>query len=48
MAGGEVPTVAEAAVEGSSSARGFLARRRAKLGLDSCSRMRSYWDGRIG
>jgi hypothetical protein len=49
MAGGEVPTVAEAAAEGSSSARRFPARRMAKLGLDSCSRMRrSYWDGRIG
>jgi hypothetical protein len=49
MAGGGVPTAAEAAAEGSSSARRFPARRRAKLRLDSCSRMRrSYWDGRIG
>jgi hypothetical protein len=40
MAGGEVPTVAEAAAVGSSSARGFPARRRAKLGPISCSRMR--------
>jgi hypothetical protein len=45
MARGEVPTVAEAAAEGSSLARGFPARRRAKLGLDSCSRRRrgSCW-----
>jgi hypothetical protein len=49
MAGGVVPTVAEAAAEGSSSARGFLARRMVKLGLDSCSRMRgSFWGGRFG
>jgi hypothetical protein len=49
MAGGVIPTVAEAAAEGSSSARGFPARRMAKLGLDSCSRMRgSCWGGRIG
>jgi hypothetical protein len=44
MAGGEVPTAAEAAAEGSSSARGFPARRRAKLGPNSCSRTRgSSW-----
>jgi hypothetical protein len=49
MTGGGVPTAAEAAAEGSSSARRFPMRRRAKLVLDSCSRMRrSYWDGRIG
>jgi hypothetical protein len=49
MAGGEVPTVAEAAAEGSSSARGFLVRRRAELALDSCSRTRgSCWGGLIG
>jgi hypothetical protein len=46
MAGGEVPTAAEVAVEGSSSARRFPARRRAKFRLDSCSRMRrSFWGG---
>jgi hypothetical protein len=44
MVGGGVPTAAKAAAEGRSSARGFPARRRAKLGLDSCRRMRgSYW-----
>jgi hypothetical protein len=49
MAGGEVPTAAETAAEGSSLVRGFPARRRAKLGLDSCSRTRgSCWGGRIG
>jgi hypothetical protein len=49
MAGGEVPTAAEVAAEGSSSVRRFPARRRAKLGLDSCSRMRrSFWGGRFG
>jgi hypothetical protein len=49
MAGGEVPMAAEAAAEGSSSARRVPARRRAKLGLDSCSRMRgSFWGGRFG
>jgi hypothetical protein len=49
MAGGEVPMVAEVAAEGSSLARGFLARRRAKLRFDSCSRMRgSCWGGLIG
>jgi hypothetical protein len=49
MAGGEVPTAAEAAAERSSSARGFPARERAKLGLDSCSKTRgSCWGGRIG
>jgi hypothetical protein len=49
MTGDEVPTAAEAGAEGSLSARGFPARRRTKLGLDSWSRMRrSYKDGRIG
>jgi hypothetical protein len=49
MTGGEVPTAAEAAVRRSSSARGFAARKVAKLGSDSCSRRRgSYWGGRIG
>jgi hypothetical protein len=49
MVGGGVPTAAEAAAEGRSSARGFPARRRAKLELDSCRRMRgSYWSSRIG
>jgi hypothetical protein len=49
MTEGGVPTAAEAAAEGSSSARRFPVRRRAKLMFDSCSRMRrSYWDGRIG
>jgi hypothetical protein len=48
MAGGEVPTAAEAAARRSSSARGFPARRVAKLRPNSCSRMRgSYWGGRI-
>jgi hypothetical protein len=49
MVGEGVPTAAEAAAEGRSSARGFPARRRAKLGLDSCRRMRgNYWSSRIG
>jgi hypothetical protein len=49
MAGGVVPTVAEAAAEGSSSARGFPTRRMVKIGLDSCSRTRgSFWGGRFG
>jgi hypothetical protein len=49
MIGGGVPTAAEAAAEGRLSARGFPARRRVKLGLDSCRRMRgSYWSSRIG
>jgi hypothetical protein len=49
MVGGVVPTVAEAAAEGCSSARRFPTRRRAKLGLDSCSKTRgSCWSGRIG
>jgi hypothetical protein len=49
MAGGGVPTVAEAAARRSSSARGFPARKAAKLGSDSYSRRRgSYWGGRIG
>jgi hypothetical protein len=48
MAGGVIPMVAVAAAEGSSSARGFPARRMAKLGLDSCSRTRECcWGGRI-
>jgi hypothetical protein len=48
MAGGEVPTAAEAATEGSSSARRFPVRKLAKLGPNSCSRIRgSYWGGRI-
>jgi hypothetical protein len=48
MAESGVPTVAEAVAEGSSSARGFPATKRAKLGLDSCSRGRgSGWGGRI-
>jgi hypothetical protein len=48
MARGGVPTAAEAAARRSSSARGFLARRAAKLGSISCSRRRgSYWGGRI-
>jgi hypothetical protein len=38
------PTVAEAVAEGCSSARRFLARRRAKLGLNNCRKMwGSYW-----
>jgi hypothetical protein len=40
MTGGGFPTVAEAAAEGCSSARRFPARRRPKLGLESCSRAR--------
>jgi hypothetical protein len=40
MTGGGVPTAAEAAAEGSSSVRGFPARRAAKLGSNSCSRRR--------
>jgi hypothetical protein len=49
MAGGEVPTAAEAAAEGSSSARRFPVRKAVKLRLDSCSRTRGRcWDGRIG
>jgi hypothetical protein len=49
MVGGVVSMVAEAAAEGCSLVRRFLARRRAKLGLDSCSRTRgSCWSGRIG
>jgi hypothetical protein len=49
MAEGVVPTVAEVVAEGSSSARGFPARRMVKLGLDSCSRTRgSFWGGRFG
>jgi hypothetical protein len=46
MAGSGVPTAAEAAAaEGSSSARGFPARRMAKLGLDSCSKTRESCRG---
>jgi hypothetical protein len=49
MAGGGVPTAAETAARRSSSARGFPARRAAKLGSNSCSKRRgSYWGGRIG
>jgi hypothetical protein len=49
MAGGEVPTAAEAAAEGSSSARGFPARRMVKPGPNSWSRTRgSCWGSRIG
>jgi hypothetical protein len=40
MAGRGVPTAAETAAEGWSSARGFPVRRRTKLGLESCSRTR--------
>jgi hypothetical protein len=40
MTGGGFPTVAEAAAEGCSSVRRFPARRRAKLGLESCSKAR--------
>jgi hypothetical protein len=48
MAGSGVPTAAEAAAEGSSSARGFPVRKRAKLELDSCSRgTGSGWGGWI-
>jgi hypothetical protein len=44
MTGRSFPTVAEAAVEGRSSARRFPARRRAKLGLNSCRKMwGNYW-----
>jgi hypothetical protein len=49
VAGGGVPTAAEAAARRSSSARGFPSRRAAKLGSISYSRRRgSYWGGRIG
>jgi hypothetical protein len=49
VTGGKVPTATEAAAERSSSARGFPARRVARLGPNSCSRMRgSCWGGRIG
>jgi hypothetical protein len=48
MTGGVIPMVAKAAAEGSSSARGFPARKMAKLGLDSYSRTRgSCWGDRI-
>jgi hypothetical protein len=48
MNGDGVPMVAEAAAEVGSSARGFTARKRARLGLNSSSRMRgSYWSSRI-
>jgi hypothetical protein len=48
VTGGEVPTATEAAAERSSPARGFPARRVAKLGPNSCRRRRrSYWDGQI-
>jgi hypothetical protein len=49
VAGGGVPTAAEAAARRSSSARDFLARKVAKPGSISCSRRRgSYWGGWIG
>jgi hypothetical protein len=49
MTGTGFPTVAEAAAGGCSSARGFPARRRTKLGLESCNKTRgSYWSSRIG
>jgi hypothetical protein len=49
MAGGVIPMVAEAAAEGSSSARRLPVRKMVKLGLDSCSRTRgSFWGGRFG
>jgi hypothetical protein len=49
MTGGEVPMAAEAAAWRSTSARGFPMRKVAKLGSNSCSRMRgSCWGGRIG
>jgi hypothetical protein len=49
VTGGEVHTVTEAAAERSSLARGFPARRAAKLGPGSCNRMRGRcWGGRIG
>jgi hypothetical protein len=49
MAGGGVPTAAKVTAWRSSSARGFLMRKAAKLGSNSCSRRRgSYWGGRIG
>jgi hypothetical protein len=44
MTGEGFPTVAEAAAEGRSSAKRFPARKEAKLGLNSCRRIRgSYW-----
>jgi hypothetical protein len=48
MTGGVIPTVTEAAAEGSSSARGFPVRKMAKLRLDSCRTRGSCWGGRIG
>jgi hypothetical protein len=49
VAGGGVITAAEAAARRSSSARGFPARRAAKLESITYSRRRgSYWGGRIG
>jgi hypothetical protein len=49
VTGGEFPTVAEAAAEGSSLAGGFPARRVVKSWSSSCSRRRgSYWSGWIG
>jgi hypothetical protein len=48
MARGVIPMAAEAAAEGSSSARGFPARKVAKVGPNSYSRMRgSCWGGWI-
>jgi hypothetical protein len=49
VTGGEVPMATEATAERGSSARGFPVRRVAKLGPNSCSRVRgSCWGGRIG
>jgi hypothetical protein len=49
VTGGEFPTVAEAAAEGSSSAGGFPARRVVKSWFSSCSKRRgSYWGSWIG
>jgi hypothetical protein len=48
VTGGEFPAAAEAAAEGSSSAEGFPARKKASWS-SSCSRRRgSYWSGWIG
>jgi hypothetical protein len=48
VTGGETSTMAEAAAKRSSSTRGFMARRAARLGSNSYSRRRvSYWGGRI-
>jgi hypothetical protein len=46
VAGGGVPTAAEAVARRSSLVRGFPVRRAAKLGSIRCSRRRrSYWGG---